>query len=98
MSYNNNYNNNNNYRYLNFIILVTKKIIFWKYTNNITLIYINNSNFNDESRKESMLMEAFTLAEQAVFADTNKIYDVACMLYTEVAQVINIYIYTFTKL
>jgi len=34
-----------------------------------------------------MLMEAFTLAEQAVFADKNKIYDVACMLYTEVAQV-----------
>lgn len=34
-----------------------------------------------------MLMEAFTLAEQAVFADKNKIYDVACMLYTEVAQI-----------
>jgi len=37
-------------------------------------------------------MEAFTLAEQAVFADKNQIYDVACMLYTEVAQVIEIYI------
>jgi len=47
----------------------------------------NNNSYNNEKRQESMLMEAYTLAEQAVFADKNKIYDVACMLYIEVAQI-----------
>jgi len=43
-------------------------------------------------------MEAYNLAEQAVFADKNKIYDVACMLYIEVAQVIIIIFFLYLKI